>query len=142
MTISISGNIARGQAAIEQMSETVEKMGDGPGQECLRAELAYLLYVAIDDQRMRTEAIDVEAFATALEGLLKKLENGLQESGDQRQKKLEDGLQESGDQRQIRREGKDTITKNLYGQAWSVFDKQAFVSAASLFQMDEDPARL
>ena len=119
MTVSISGNIARSQAAIEQMSETVDKMGDGPGQERLRAELAYLLYLAIDDQRKRIETIDVEAFATTLEGLLKK---------------LRDGLQESGDQRQIRREDKDTITKKLYGQAWSVFDEQAFVSASGLFK--------
>ena len=120
MTVKVQDGIERSSVALDKIMDAALKMGKGSECEPSRSELAYLLYVAIDDECKRQETVDIEGFSRKLETLSNLAQKGL--------------AGESNNVRKQEDQEADTTTKKLYGRAWSVFDKEAFVSAAGLLE--------
>ena len=126
MTNSIRTKVMRAQSILGEFELKVQQLEGIVGQEQLRAELAYLLYVSIDDQCKRTVSIDIDLFNRTLELLLEKLERALENN---RKEKLDKRIiQDTSSAEMVE------FTKELWGRTWSVVDKEAFISSAGFLK--------
>jgi len=109
---------------IEKIKDLIDQYDPEGQASSLRVKTAYDLYCAIDDECKRAETIDHEGFTKKMRQIFESL-NGLKNDATAPM----DVQLKSEPQQDI-----NQLTKDLYGKAWSVFDEQAFISAALLLE--------